>query len=91
MPDRDPDGPVRGERGRGPGRGPGSRARVRIRYVWTDISLGRRDGVTQFTRAYDSPLGGAVLTGRASALFKEFVTRGTVLTMRHPGPRLRRR
>ncbi|WP_431900995.1 NAD(P)/FAD-dependent oxidoreductase [Nonomuraea sp. bgisy101] len=63
-------------------------ATARIRYVWTNISLGRRDGVTQFTRADDSPLGDAVLTGRASALFKEFITRGTVLTMRHPGPYL---
>ncbi|MEV4481471.1 NAD(P)/FAD-dependent oxidoreductase [Micromonospora coxensis] len=59
---------------------------VRLRYVWQNISLGRRDGVTQFTRADDSPLDGAVLTGRASARFKEAVTRSTVFTMRHPGP-----
>lgn len=59
---------------------------ARIRYVWQNISLGRRDGVTQFTRADDSVLDRAVLTGRASARFKEAVTRGTVLAMRHPGP-----
>ncbi|MEU4698692.1 NAD(P)/FAD-dependent oxidoreductase [Nonomuraea dietziae] len=59
--------------------------RARIRYVWQNISLGRHDGVTQFTRADDSPLG-AVLTGRASATFKEAITRGTVWRMRHPGP-----
>jgi NADH dehydrogenase FAD-containing subunit len=58
---------------------------ARIRYLWQNISLGRRDGVTQFTRADDSPLG-AVLTGRASARYKEAVTRGTVWRMRHPGP-----
>lgn len=60
----------------------------RLRYVWTNISLGRRDGVTQFTRADDSPIPSAVLTGRASALFKEVITRGTVLTLHHPGPYL---
>ncbi|WP_043634251.1 NAD(P)/FAD-dependent oxidoreductase [Nonomuraea candida] len=58
---------------------------ARIRYVWQNISLGRHDGVTQFTRADDRPLG-AVLTGRASARFKEAITRGTVWRMRHPGP-----
>ncbi|NUW39561.1 NAD(P)/FAD-dependent oxidoreductase [Nonomuraea rhodomycinica] len=58
---------------------------ARIRYVWQNISLGRRDGVTQFTHADDSPLG-VVLTGRASALFKEAITRSTVWRMRHPGP-----
>ncbi|MBT2399228.1 NAD(P)/FAD-dependent oxidoreductase [Streptomyces sp. ISL-100] len=54
---------------------------LRLRYVWQNISLGRRDGLTQFTRADDSPVG-AVLTGRASARFKEAVTRGTVLALR---------
>ncbi|MER6944184.1 FAD-dependent oxidoreductase [Nonomuraea sp. NPDC000554] len=58
---------------------------VRIRYVWQNISLGRLDGVTQFTRADDSPLGDAVLTGRASARFKEAVSRGTVALMRYSG------
>ena len=55
---------------------------VRIRYVWQNVSLGRRDGVTQFTRADDTPLPHAVLTGRASARFKEAVTRSTVGVMR---------
>ncbi len=59
---------------------------ARIRYVWQNISLGRHDGVTQFTRADDSAIERAILTGRASARFKEAVTRGTVFAMRHPGP-----
>ncbi|GAA1559561.1 FAD-dependent oxidoreductase [Brevibacterium picturae] len=46
-----------------------------IRYIWQNVSLGRRDGVTQFTRTNDSPLP-AVMTGRKSARFKEAVTRG---------------
>lgn len=50
---------------------------ARIRYVWQNISLGRRDGVTQFTRSDDMPRR-VVLTGRTSALFKEFITRGAV-------------
>lgn len=54
---------------------------LRLRYVWQNISLGRRDGLTQFTRADDSPVG-AVLTGRASARFKEAITRGTVPALR---------
>ncbi|GAB3876928.1 FAD-dependent oxidoreductase [Kibdelosporangium lantanae] len=48
---------------------------VRIRYVWQNISLGRRDGVTQFTHTDDSPRR-LVLTGRRSARFKELITRG---------------
>ncbi|WP_049571746.1 NAD(P)/FAD-dependent oxidoreductase [Nonomuraea sp. SBT364] len=59
---------------------------ARIRYVWQNISLGRHDGVSQFARADDSPLGAAVVTGRLSALFKEAITRGTVWRLRHPGP-----
>lgn len=47
----------------------------RIRYVWQNISLGRRDGITQFTRADDRPLP-FVLTGRVSARFKELVSSG---------------
>ncbi|RNG03145.1 NAD(P)/FAD-dependent oxidoreductase [Streptomyces botrytidirepellens] len=54
---------------------------LRLRYVWQNISLGRHDGLTQFTRSDDSPVA-AVLTGRASARFKEAVTRGTVLALR---------
>ncbi|MEO3886164.1 FAD-dependent oxidoreductase [Nonomuraea sp. B5E05] len=64
------------------GREPGP---ARFRHVWRNVSLGRRDGVTQFTRADDSPLD-VVLTGRASAAFKESIIRGTVQAMRHPGP-----
>jgi NADH dehydrogenase FAD-containing subunit len=45
-----------------------------IRYVWQNISLGRHDGVTQFTRADDSPVR-AVMTGRPSARFKEAISR----------------
>ncbi|MGH3830042.1 MAG: hypothetical protein ACRDRS_06245 [Pseudonocardiaceae bacterium] len=47
---------------------------IRIRYVWQNISLGRRDGITQFTRTDDSPVG-VVLTHRTSARFKEAITR----------------
>ncbi|MCB5906354.1 NAD(P)/FAD-dependent oxidoreductase [Streptomyces pinistramenti] len=54
---------------------------LRLRYVWQNISLGRHDGLTQFTRADDSPVA-AILTGRASARFKEAVTRSTVLALR---------
>ncbi|TDD51016.1 oxidoreductase [Nonomuraea terrae] len=56
---------------------------ARFRFVWQNVSLGRRDGVTQFTRADDTPLD-AVMTGRASAAFKEAVTRSTVWFLRHP-------
>ncbi|MBF6327727.1 NAD(P)/FAD-dependent oxidoreductase [Nocardia transvalensis] len=54
---------------------------VAIRYIWQNISLGRHDGVTQFTRADDSPRG-AVLTGRASARFKELISRSAVWLVR---------
>ncbi|MFD6162324.1 NAD(P)/FAD-dependent oxidoreductase [Nocardia sp. NPDC060256] len=47
---------------------------VAIRYIWQNISLGRHDGVTQFTHADDSPAGPA-LTGRGSARFKELISR----------------
>ncbi|RJL33241.1 NAD(P)/FAD-dependent oxidoreductase [Bailinhaonella thermotolerans] len=56
---------------------------ARVRYLWQNISLGRHDGYTQFSRADDSPLP-ATLTGRASAAFKEAVTRGTVRLLRAP-------
>ncbi|MFH8609782.1 NAD(P)/FAD-dependent oxidoreductase [Streptomyces sp. NPDC018029] len=55
---------------------------VRIGYIFTNISLGRRDGVVQFTRADDSPRR-FVLTGRAAAAFKEAIVRSTVRS----GPR----
>ncbi|MFF8652570.1 NAD(P)/FAD-dependent oxidoreductase [Streptomyces huasconensis] len=61
------------------GREPGP---VRIGYAFTNISLGRRDGVVQFTHADDRPRG-LVLTGRAAAAFKEAVVRSTVRS----GPR----
>jgi NADH:ubiquinone reductase (H+-translocating) len=56
----------------------------RLRYVWTNISLGRRDAITQFTHADDTPRG-SVLTGRPAAAFKELVTRSTVVAMRAVG------
>ncbi|MGW7089132.1 NAD(P)/FAD-dependent oxidoreductase [Streptomyces sp. NPDC054871] len=56
------------------GREPGP---VRIGYAFTNISLGRRDGVVQFTHADDRPRR-FVLTGRAAAAFKEVVVRSTV-------------
>ncbi|WP_222936650.1 NAD(P)/FAD-dependent oxidoreductase [Streptomonospora sp. PA3] len=62
---------------------------VRLRYVAVHISLGRRDGVSQFLRANDAPVR-AALTGRSSAVLKEAVTRGTVIALRHPGPYLPR-
>ncbi|MGQ0772957.1 MAG: FAD-dependent oxidoreductase [Pseudonocardiales bacterium] len=58
---------------------------LRLRYVWTNISLGRYDGITQFTHADDSPRG-VVLTGRAAARFKEIITRSTIAVLRHTGP-----
>lgn len=60
---------------------------LRLRYVWQNISLGRRAGITQFTRADDSPRD-VVLTGRTAARFKELITRGTVSALRYPGPYL---
>ncbi|MET9647875.1 NAD(P)/FAD-dependent oxidoreductase [Streptomyces syringium] len=56
------------------GREPGP---VRIGYAFTNISLGRHDGVVQFTHADDRPRR-FVLTGRAAAAFKEVVVRSTV-------------
>ncbi|MEU1310921.1 FAD-dependent oxidoreductase [Streptomyces cinnamoneus] len=54
---------------------------ARIRYAFTNISLGRHDGIVQFTRADDSPRA-AALTGRTAAAFKEAVVRSTVLAIR---------
>lgn len=53
----------------------------RVRYVWQNISLGRRNGITQFTRADDSPVP-AVLTGRTAARFKEAITRAAAWSAR---------
>lgn len=54
---------------------------VRIRYVWQNISLGRRDAVTQFTRFDDTPLPLA-WTGRPAAAFKEAISRSAAWTAR---------
>ncbi|MET9533507.1 MULTISPECIES: FAD-dependent oxidoreductase [unclassified Streptomyces] len=58
---------------------------LRLRYVGRNISLGRRDGLIQLTRADDTPVD-LILTGRTAARLKEAVTRSTVLAMRNPGP-----
>ncbi|WP_405776653.1 NAD(P)/FAD-dependent oxidoreductase [Streptomyces sp. NBC_00859] len=58
---------------------------LRLRYVGRNISLGRRDGLVQLTRADDTPVD-RILTGRTAARLKEAVTRSTVLAMRSPGP-----
>lgn len=60
-------------------------ARAKLRYVSQCISLGRRDGVVQFSRADDTPITRAVVTGRAAARIKETIVRGTVFAVRHPG------
>lgn len=56
---------------------------LHYRYVNQCISLGRRDALIQFSRADDSPRE-RILTGRAAALYKEAIVRGTVLFERHP-------
>ncbi|MGA4840848.1 NAD(P)/FAD-dependent oxidoreductase [Streptomyces sp. G45] len=56
---------------------------LRFRYLNQCVSLGRRDGLIQFVRADDSPVE-RVLTGRAAALYKEFIVRGALLSQRHP-------
>ncbi|WP_069815983.1 NAD(P)/FAD-dependent oxidoreductase [Streptomyces sp. TP-A0874] len=58
---------------------------VRIGYAFTNISLGRRNGIVQLTRRDDSPRG-SVFTGYPAAAFKEAVVRSTILAARHPGP-----
>jgi len=55
------------------------------RFVWTNISIGRSNAVTQFSHADDSPRR-QVLTGGPSVAFKELITRGTVLVL-GGGPR----
>ncbi|WP_199747698.1 NAD(P)/FAD-dependent oxidoreductase [Actinomadura sp. WAC 06369] len=57
---------------------------AKLRYMSQCVSLGRRDGVVQFTRADDTPIERAVLTGRSAARVKEAVVRGTVFAMRRP-------
>lgn len=56
---------------------------MRVRYVWQNISLGRRDALTQFVHHDDRPRR-AVLTGRAAAAFKEVISRGTMALLRRP-------
>ncbi|QYC38700.1 NADH dehydrogenase-like protein YjlD [Nonomuraea coxensis DSM 45129] len=60
---------------------------ARLRYLLRCLSLGRRDGLVQFTQPNDRPRP-AVVTGRAAAVVKEGIVRGTVWAMRHPGPYL---
>ncbi|QFG26846.1 oxidoreductase [Actinomadura sp. WMMB 499] len=60
-------------------------ARAKLRYVGQCVSLGRGDGVVQFSRADDTPIARAVVTGRAAARIKETVVRSTVFAMRRPG------
>jgi NADH:ubiquinone reductase (H+-translocating) len=56
---------------------------VRYRFFNQCISLGRKDGLIQFTHADDSPKE-AVLTGRLAALYKEIIVRGALQVQRHP-------
>lgn len=56
---------------------------VRFKFVNQCISLGRRDGLIQFTRPDDSPRE-MILTGRAAAMYKEGIVRSTVMFERHP-------
>lgn len=62
---------------------------AKLRYVAQCVSLGRRDALVQFSRADDTPVARAVLTGRAGALGKEAIVRGTVFAMHHPGVQAR--
>lgn len=56
---------------------------MRFRYLNQCVSLGRRDGLVQFSHADDTPRE-AVLTGRMAALYKEMIVRGATLFQRHP-------
>ncbi|RCG28550.1 oxidoreductase [Sphaerisporangium album] len=56
---------------------------LRFRYFNQCVSLGRHDGLVQFVHADDRPRE-VVLTGRAAALYKEGIVRGTILAMRRP-------
>jgi NADH dehydrogenase FAD-containing subunit len=48
------------------------------------ISLGRKDGLVQYTNPDDSPRG-PMLTGRLAAMFKEAIVRGAGgIGLRHP-------
>lgn len=52
----------------------------RMRYVWTNTSVGRRDGLTQVTRSDDAPTR-LWWTGPAAAAFKELITRSAAATV----------
>jgi NADH dehydrogenase FAD-containing subunit len=56
---------------------------LRFKYFNQCISLGRTDGLIQFVHQDDSPRP-AILTGRAAALYKEAIVRGTILFERNP-------
>ena len=56
---------------------------LRFRYVALCISLGRRDGLIQFTDADENPRE-KVLTGRLAAMLKESIVRGAAYGQRHP-------
>lgn len=55
------------------------RPRLPLGYVFQCVSLGRGDGLIQFVRADDRPLG-VVLTGRVAAVCKEVVCRGAAVS-----------
>lgn len=59
---------------------------VRLRYVFQNISLGRRDGIVQFTGADDRVLS-IVLVGRLAAGFKELIVWGAAARARGWLPR----
>lgn len=61
--------------------------RFGFRFIHQAISLGRHDGIVQFTRPDDTPTP-TVLTGRAAVLYKELLTRSALWVLRHPGPYL---
>jgi NADH:ubiquinone reductase (H+-translocating) len=57
---------------------------LRFRYVALCISLGRRDGLIQFTDADENPRD-SVVTGRLAAMIKESIVRGAAYGQRRPG------
>ncbi|MEU0314558.1 FAD-dependent oxidoreductase [Nocardioides sp. NPDC006273] len=59
--------------------GGASRRRYRARFVWRNISLGRNDAITQFSRFDDRPLPVA-LVGRPAVLFKELISASVART-----------
>lgn len=55
----------------------------RIRYYAQCISLGRRDGIIQFV-THDDQVKSPVVTGKAGARIKEFVSAGAAWSIAHP-------